>query len=156
MANEKQRDAKEYHATVVRNAFPDEKQRDVLLALQGDPDDEEYDLVVRMPGGIVAALVTLLLKATIELDKSADSNSAEERRAPRPAEAQRDGVVLVRDTSKCTTPPERNMIARRRCLLAPGPQIPSKNLFLLRPYGTKFKAAAYRSVPFLPTFGTAL
>jgi hypothetical protein len=73
----KPRPAKEYHASAALNAFHDEKQRDILVALQGHPDGEEYDLVVRMPVGIVPAMVTLLHKATTELDKSADSTSAE-------------------------------------------------------------------------------
>jgi len=29
---------------------------------------------------------------------------------------------------KSTTPPERNMIARRRCVLESGPQIPSRDM----------------------------
>jgi hypothetical protein len=72
----KEQKAKEYHAATVMNAFIDEKQRDILVAFQGHPDDEEYDLVVRMSGGIVPTLATILHKTSIELDKSADSSSA--------------------------------------------------------------------------------
>jgi hypothetical protein len=70
MANEKLRDAKEYHATTVFNAWPETKQRDILLAFRGDPQDEEYDLVIRMGVGIVPALIAALYKASIEFNKA--------------------------------------------------------------------------------------
>src|SRR5438067_1191660 len=64
------KNAKEYHAATVFNAWSDAKQRDILLAFRGDPQDEEYDLVIRMGAGIVPALIAALHKASIEFDKA--------------------------------------------------------------------------------------
>jgi hypothetical protein len=54
-------------------------------------------------------------------------------RPPASGPAPQDGVVWCAGfrPSKRTTPPERNMIARRRCVLELGPQIPSASLIML-------------------------
>src|SRR6478672_3018554 len=48
-----------------------------------------------------------------------------------PFTASKTGSFGVGSTDKRTTPPERNMIARRRCVLELGPQIPSASLIML-------------------------
>jgi hypothetical protein len=50
------------------------------------------------------------------------------RQRPRPLRAPQDGAVWREPTLKRTTPPERNMIARRRGVLALGPQIPQQDM----------------------------
>ena len=51
--------------------------------------------------------------------------------APLPPPPRRGRLVCGIDPSKRTTPPERNMIARRRRVLELGPQIPSASLIML-------------------------
>ena len=53
------------------------------------------------------------------------------RQRPRPLRPAKRGRLVRDRPSKRTTPPERNMIARRRCVLELGPQIPSASLIML-------------------------
>lgn len=59
----------------VMNVLTDDKRRDVLIAFQGDPNEEQHDLVVRLAYTNVPALAVLLHKASADLDKSASETT---------------------------------------------------------------------------------
>ena len=61
----------EYQSIGTMNVLTDKKRRDVLIAFEGDPNEEKTNIVVRLACTSVPALAVLLHKATEELDKSA-------------------------------------------------------------------------------------
>jgi hypothetical protein len=71
MGDTTERPAMEFESIGVMNVLTDAKRRDILIAFEGDPNEEKTDMVIRLACSNTAALAVLLHKAAKELDNSA-------------------------------------------------------------------------------------
>jgi hypothetical protein len=75
MSDTTEKPAMEYESIAIINVLTDDKRRDILIGFQGDPNEEEKDLYVRLSPSNAPTLAVLLHKAVMELDKSASETA---------------------------------------------------------------------------------
>jgi len=64
----KLRDPMQYQALTIIGVIPDIPKKEIAIAFRGDPNEEEHDMIVVAPAGIVAALVISLHDACRKID----------------------------------------------------------------------------------------